>query len=104
MLLSSSKSKQKRDANDPLPRKLFKSTKLQTTKTKVILLSPSSSDNEDSTKSPPKRTLKKPMTELMLKICYQVLNDQLAHLNRVHFNQFLALFVPTNKTIRHQTL
>jgi hypothetical protein len=44
------------------------------------------------------------MTKLMLKICNQVLNDQLLHLNRVHFHQFLPLIVPTNMNIRHQTL
>jgi hypothetical protein len=107
MLLSSSKSKQKHEANDPLPRKMFKSTKLQTTKTKVILSSPSSADDEDSTKTPPRRTTPRPMTELLLKICYQVLNDQLPHLNHAHFLQFLASNVPTNMTImnkRHETL
>jgi hypothetical protein len=106
MLLSSSKTKQTPGAQDSAPRKLHKSSKLQTTRPKVLLSSSSSSSGSDSddvtVKTPPRHPDKKQPTQRVVKLRYQVNAEASSHQNHVNFLQYLTHLNDSNLVIQNK--
>jgi hypothetical protein len=111
MLLSSSKTKQTPGSRDSVPRKLLRSSKVQTARNKVVLSSSSSSiDSDDdvaTVKTPPRREKPLSPNERLLKFGFQIPKDQLSHQNHVNILQFIALNLSASVTLlnkRNETL
>jgi hypothetical protein len=111
MLLSSSKTKQTSGSRDSAPRKMLKSSKIQTTRNKVLLSSSSSSggsdDDEVTVQTPPRREATATTTQTLVKIRYPAPENQPPHQVHVQLLQQLTYHTSTPITIlnkRFETL